>query len=114
MADDESTRVESIDVERASYVRIAFADGVVATFPVTSLRLACPCADCNAKRQQGRSVSVLAESKPDEVAISQAAMQGAWGLNLDWNDGHSTGIYAFEKLREWADVGLADVTITRR
>ncbi len=114
MADDLTIQVENIDVERAAFVRVTFADGMVATFPVASLRLACPCADCNAKRQQGRPVSVLAESKPDEVAIAQAAMQGAWGLNLDWNDGHSTGIYAFEKLREWADVGLADVTVTRR
>lgn len=105
-------QVTNIDVDKAAFVRLTFADGVTAAFPIVSLRLACPCADCNANRQRGRSVSVLAESKPDELRIANIAMQGAWGLNIDWNDGHSTGIYAFEKLREWADHGLADVELT--
>ncbi|MEL6892247.1 MAG: DUF971 domain-containing protein [Actinomycetota bacterium] len=106
-------QVTNIDVELGSFVRLTFADGMVATFPVVALRLACPCADCNAKRQRGASVSVLAESKPEEIAISSASMSGAWGLNLDWNDGHTTGIYAFEKLREWADASLIDADVTR-
>lgn len=105
-------QVTNIDVDRTAFVRVEFVDGMTAEFPIVGLRLACPCADCNAKRQQGRSVAVLAETKPEELAITQVAMQGAWGLNIDWNDGHSTGIYAFEKLREWAEAGLADVTVT--
>ena len=105
-------QVTNIDVDKAVFVRLTFADGMVAEFPIVGLRLACPCADCNAKRQQGRSVSVLAETKPEELSISQIAMQGAWGLNIDWNDGHSTGIYAFEKLRDWADHRHAGVTVT--
>lgn len=105
-------QVANIDVDRSSFVRLTFADGATATFPVAELRLACPCADCNAKRQRGAPVSVLAESKPGEVAIADASMSGAWGLNLDWNDGHTTGIYAFEKLRQWADEGVAGVTVS--
>ena len=104
-------QVTNIDVDRSAFVRLTFADEMVAEFPIVALRLACPCADCNANRQRGRSVSVLAESKPDDLVIANIAMQGAWGLNIDWNDGHSTGIYAFEKLREWADHGLAEVKL---
>jgi len=104
-------QIANIDVDKSAFVRLTFADEMVAEFPIVALRLACPCADCNANRQRGRSVSVLAESKPDDLAIASIAMQGAWGLNIDWNDGHSTGIYAFEKLREWADHGLAEVKL---
>ncbi len=104
--------ITSIEVDRTSHVEIAFADGMVARWALADLRLACPCAECNSRRQQGRPVSVLAETKPDEVAITEASMAGAWGLNLDWSDGHSTGIYAFEKLREWADDGTVEVDIT--
>ncbi|MEM1332342.1 MAG: DUF971 domain-containing protein [Actinomycetota bacterium] len=108
----ERHQVMNIDVDRSAFVRVEFVDGVSAEFPLVGLRLACPCADCNTRRQQGRSVSVLADSKPEELTISHIAMQGAWGLNIDWSDGHATGIYAFEKLRNWADAGLADVTVT--
>ena len=95
--------IESIEVDRTRHVFVEFTDGVKATFELPALRLACPCADCNAKRQRGQSVSILAETAPDEVRITEAAMAGAWGLNLDWSDGHSTGIYAFEKMRRWVD-----------
>lgn len=42
----------------------------------------------------------------EAITITDAELSGAWGLNLDWSDGHSTGIYAWEKLRTWVDTGL--------
>ncbi len=92
---------------------VEFADGVRARFELAPLRLACPCAECSARRRDGRTVSIMAESTPDEVAIATAAMAGNWGLNLDWNDGHSTGIFAFEKLRCWIDASLVTAAVTR-
>ena len=47
-----------------------------------------------------------AVERGDSVTITDAELSGAWGLSLDWSDGHSTGIYAWEKLREWVDAGV--------
>ena len=105
--------IESIEVDRTNHVFIEFSDGVTAKFGLAALRLACPCAECNSRRQRGDTVSIMAETKPDEVAITTATMAGNWGLNLDWNDGHSTGIYAFEKLRYWIDEHVVDADVTR-
>jgi DUF971 family protein len=105
--------IESIEVDRTSHVLIEFADGVTARFTLPTLRLACPCADCNAKRQRDRPVTMLSPDQLADITITQASMAGAWGLNLDWSDGHSTGIYAFEKLREWIDHDLIEVEVSR-
>lgn len=105
--------IEAIEVDRTKHVRIEFADGVTATFDLAPLRLACPCAECNSRRQKGTSVSILAETDPDAITITEAAMAGAWGLNLDWSDGHSTGIYAFEKMRQWIDDRVVAAHVTR-
>ena len=46
-----------------------------------------------------------AVERGDSITITDAELSGAWGLSLDWSDGHSTGIYAWEKLRAWVDAG---------
>lgn len=97
--------IESVEVDRASHVEVVFDDGLKVRFELGPLRLACPCADCNAKRLRNQSVQPAVE-RGDPVTITDAELSGAWGLSLDWSDGHSTGIYAWEKLREWVDEGV--------
>jgi DUF971 family protein len=33
---------------------------------------------------------------------------GSYGIAIKWNDGHSTGIYSFERLRAMADDGTTE------
>ena len=35
-----------------------------------------------------------------ELWIEDAELVGAWGLSIRWSDGHSTGIYSWELLRD--------------
>ena len=94
--------VLNIEVNRASHVEIEFEDGVTARFELPPLRLACPCAECNSRRQKDQPVSQsVMEGGP--IAIVNAELAGNWGLSLDWSDGHSTGIYAWTVLRQWSD-----------
>jgi DUF971 family protein len=94
--------VLNIEVDRASHVEIEFEDGVIARFELAPLRLACPCAECNSRRQKDEPVSKsVMEGGP--ISITHAELAGNWGLSLDWSDGHSTGIYAWTVLRQWMD-----------
>ena len=96
--------IESVEVDRRSHVEVLFEDGLRARFELGPLRQACPCADCNAKRTRDQPVAPWID-QGEPITITDAELSGAWGLSLDWSDGHSTGIYAWEKLRDWVDSG---------
>ena len=100
-----ATTPADIDIVRDRALTVTFEDGAVAVFEVRALRAACPCASCRGWRERGED----AWPRPgmsDTVQISHAELTGAWGLSIDWSDGHSTGIYAWEALRRWWDGGL--------
>lgn len=80
-------------------LRIAWAaEGHEAFYPARELRLACRCAAC-VEEMTGRPmldpVSVPADVRP--VSLS---LVGAYGLRIQWSDGHATGIYTFDQLRQ--------------
>jgi ATP-binding protein involved in chromosome partitioning len=72
------------------------AAGHQAFFPARELRLACPCAAC-VDEMSGRAL-LDAATVPDEVRPLSLALAGAYGLRVQWSDGHATGIYTFERL----------------
>ena len=67
-------------------------------FPARALRLACPCAGC-VEEMSGRPLLDPAHV-PSDIKPLSLALVGAYGLRVQWSDGHSTGIYTFEHLRE--------------
>jgi DUF971 family protein len=100
-----STQPVDIEIARDRAVTITFDDGLVCTFPVGMLRAACPCASCRGWRERGE----IAWPRPGdavEISVYDARLNGAWGLSIDWSDGHSTGIYAWSVLRRWWEAGL--------
>ena len=99
-----TAEVESIEVDRDAYMTIVFADGVTVRYDVGELRLACPCATCVGRRNAGQSVAPPVE-RGEAISITDAQLSGAFGINLDWSDGHRTGIYAWTYLRDAFDAG---------
>lgn len=91
-------QVVDVEVERDVEVRVTYDDGVTATFPVLELRRACPCAGCRGRREQGREAY-----DGSTVSVLDAELHGNWGISLRWSDGHDTGIYAWQHLRDWWD-----------
>ena len=90
----------SIDVDRAAGITIVWEDGHRSRFELEALRTGCMCATCRGLRDQGHVIWPK-PSDPLPLAITDAQLTGGWGLSVSWNDGHSTGIYAFERLRAW-------------
>jgi ATP-binding protein involved in chromosome partitioning len=72
------------------------AAGDESWFPARALRLACPCAAC-VDEMSGRALLDPA-AVPGDIRPLSLALVGAYGLKVQWSDGHSTGIYTFERL----------------
>jgi DUF971 family protein len=88
-----------VEVRRAPErraLRLAWSDGHAADFDWDYLRGWCPCAVC-----QGHSV-VKMQFHPPAVPVAPVdiAPVGNYGISIVWSEGHSTGIYRFEFLRE--------------
>jgi len=82
---------------------IAWNDGFTGAIPFQKLRDACPCAGCNEKRQEPPDpFKVLTDAElragpPVPVAMPS---RGAYAYQIVWNDGHETGIFRLELLRQ--------------
>ncbi|HXI19755.1 MAG TPA: DUF971 domain-containing protein, partial [Gemmatimonadales bacterium] len=72
-------------------------EGHTAVFPARALRLACPCAGC-VEEMTGRPLLDPA-TVPADVHPLRLSLVGAYGLRVEWSDGHDTGIYTWERLR---------------
>lgn len=105
MTEPSETPVD-IDVVRDRSVTVTFEDGAVCEFAVDVLRAACPCAGCRGMRERGETPWPRSGGSR-AISVRDVSLSGAWGLSIDWSDGHSTGIYAWSALRRWWDGGLA-------
>jgi DUF971 family protein len=74
-------------------VRITWDDSHVGEYPENYLRGYCPCAVCQGHGAERRFIEV-----PDAKLVGISAV-GNYAIELDWQDGHSTGIYTYEYLR---------------
>ena len=77
---------------------ILWDDGHSAVYEPRPLRLACRCAHCEDEWTGERRLE--AASVPDGISLVDIKPVGRYGYQFNWSDGHSTGIYTFERLRE--------------
>ncbi len=79
-------------------------DGSAQVFVLTALRKACPCASCRELRQQvagGDGLSLLTNNAIDpSTELIDISPVGRYALQLTWKDGHNTGLFTYEFLRE--------------
>ncbi len=79
-------------------LRIVWSDGAASEYPPRYLRLSCPCAAC-VEEMTHRPLLDPAKVPPD-VHPRQIRWVGDYALRFDWSDGHGTGIYPWDYLRE--------------
>ncbi len=97
----------TVDIERDEHLTVIWDDGRTSTFVLDDLRAACPCAECRGRRDRGEAVWPR-PGGPGSAQVATADTVGAWGLGIEWEDGHSTGIYTWDMLQEWDRAGDAD------
>jgi DUF971 family protein len=74
-------------------VRISWDDGHVGEYPAAYLRGYCPCALCQGHGAQRRFIEV------PNAKLAAINSVGNYAIEIQWHDGHSTGIYTYDYLR---------------
>ena len=91
---DEPTSIEVDDQQR---LQLQWPDGDTAALPAMQLRLACACATC---KDETTGQPLLDKATiPADVGIKAIQPIGRYGYQINFSDGHGTGIYTFEVLR---------------
>jgi len=101
VADDARTTPAEIRQAGPRELAIRWGDGVESRFAVRDLRLACRCAHC-VDEWTGEN-RLDPETVPADVEPTQIEAVGRYAIQFRWSDGHDSGIYAFDRLRELAD-----------
>jgi len=100
------TAIRRIAAEGGERIEIDWSDGLTGRYPSKLLREACPCATCREKRSAPRPPAMLEVLRPEDLApLTVAGMKpvGQYAYSIAFSDGHDTGIYTLEYLRELAD-----------
>jgi DUF971 family protein len=99
------TELRLIDPTR---LRIAWSDGQVREYPVRDLRENCPCASCRERRTSPppppTTLTVLSPAETQPLRIASMQPTGRYAYSIHFSDGHDTGIYTLELLRELGTV----------
>ncbi|HVV71225.1 MAG TPA: DUF971 domain-containing protein [Verrucomicrobiae bacterium] len=81
---------------------IKWDDGAETFIPLEKLRRACPCAGCKGERDVMGNLHKGPDIPLTTVSFQLRAVElvGTYALQPVWVDGHATGIYPFEYLRQ--------------
>lgn len=95
-----------VHVSTGAGIDIAWSDGHTSHYEFSYLRKNCPCATCREERERHDGADaksggggVLPMFTP-RVTARRASPVGAYAVQIEFTDGHATGIYSFEHLRE--------------
>jgi DUF971 family protein len=89
----------SIDLtDGGKHITIVWQDGRTTEHAAFDLRADCPCAGC-VDEMSGKRI-LLRENVDPEVGAVAAKQVGRYAVQFQWSDNHTTGIYAYERLRE--------------
>ena len=79
-------------------LEVTWSDDRIDRFPYPQLRAECPCASCR-DEWTGERILKPESIKPD-LSLAGMTPIGTYAVQLAWNDGHSSGLYTWEYLRE--------------
>ena len=86
-------------------LRIEWSDGERRTYAFRELRRRCPYATCREKYTQDAKrppnvLPILTDAETLPLKVVRMRPVGNYAYSIEFSDGHNTGIYTFELLRE--------------
>jgi DUF971 family protein len=92
-------------------LEIEWSDDITQRVPWRKLREACPCASCRVDRAKPPKpqplLAVLSPAEARPLAPASMRPAGNYAYAIAFSDGHSSGIYSLELLRQLGDAGPA-------
>ena len=88
-------RIKKLD---SQHLLIQWADEHESRYVGPVLRGMCPCASCQDEDTGQRLI--LPIHIPDTLEYLNVELVGQYALQFEWSDGHRTGIYSFDRLRQ--------------
>src|SRR5438094_9213325 len=82
---------------------IEWDDGHQGKHSLAGLRRYCPCASCAIEAEESGLLPILVPGKTELKSIDTV---GSYALQLRWGDGHSSGIYTYDYLRQICECDL--------
>jgi DUF971 family protein len=101
-----NTQPTKLELAAPDRLRIAWSDGQVREYPLRELRDKCPCATCRELRNNPPSpleLRIVSDAETQPLRIAAMKPVGNYAYSIDFSDGHDTGIYTLESLREMGE-----------
>lgn len=99
-----TTQPSKLELIAGGLLRITWSDGQMRDYPPRELRDKCPCATCreerNAPPPSPFELPIISEAETQPLRIAAMKPVGNYAYSIDFSDGHDTGIYTLESLRE--------------
>lgn len=89
-----------ISIKDKRFLNIIWDDGNESMIALSSLRKNCPCANCLAEKQNKPDTYIPLLSSV-QMVLKDIKVIGNYAVQLYWQDGHDSGIYTYEKLKNW-------------
>jgi ATP-binding protein involved in chromosome partitioning len=80
------------------HVVLSWDDGVTVQVDHRTLRASCECAVCVDEFTGERTLDV--SDIPEDIHPVQVATVGNYALSIEWSDGHTTGFFPYDRIRE--------------
>ena len=94
-----STTPLKIKIKDSRYLYIQWDDSSETMLQLANLRKSCPCASCLTERLNRPATYIPLLASP-QLTIKDIKQVGTYAIQLTWQDGHDSGNYTYDKLKE--------------
>ena len=90
--------------KKTKELTLTWSDGHLSIYPFSLIRYACPCVECRGGHDKmsdepAQEVFFMPIEDNSTTQLVQVERVGAYGITVEWEDGHHFGIYNWHYLR---------------